>query len=433
MASIDLKGASRRLAAIVVAGLATTVGAKATTLPSPPLITTWAASPDFAGPPLGPVTVRHLLRATAGGDGLALRLSNLFGTTPLRLGPVHVALPAAVPASGPAARGGSDRALTFHGAATVVIPPGGSVDSDVLAMPVAPLQDLLLTVHVPQRVAVSTVHGNGLDTVWLADGADATVAAAADFPRSATPDDSRYFVTALMVRPQAAVAARAHTVVALGDSITDGIASTPNAHARWPDVLARRVQAGDPAGAAAGGSARASAIAVVDAGIAGNRLLHDGADPYLGPSVLHRLDRDALDLPGVRTLVLLVGINDLTASDALKGPGQRVDADRMIAGLREVVQRAHARGVTVWGATLLPCGGAKGVLAPTPAAEAMRAAINAWIRTGHGFDHVLDLDAVLRDPAHPDRLLPAYDSGDHVHPNDAGYRAIGQAVDVGAL
>ncbi|WP_374562097.1 SGNH/GDSL hydrolase family protein [Ideonella sp.] len=378
----------------------------------PAWATTWAAAPDLAGPELKPQTIRQVLRTSAGGSAVRVRLSNLFGTTPLTIGPVHLALHAA----GAAVQPGTDRRLSFGGQPTVTIAPGASVRSDAVPMTVAPLQDLALSLYLPQGSGASTVHSNGLQTVYLVEGGDTT--AAPTLP-AGTTDDSRYFVTDVEV----AAGASARTLVVLGDSLTDGIGSTPDHPARWSDALAERLQA-DPA---------LASIGVANKGIAGNRILRDGTDPFIGPSTLARLERDVLSQPGLGWVLLLQGVNDITASDMLPAPQEQASAEQIIDGMRAVIARAHAGGAQVWGGTLMPRTGAEGRWAQTPTAEAKRQAVNRWIRGSKAFDAVVDFDLAVRDPAQPDRLRPDFDSGDHTHPNDAGYRAMAAAVDLGLL
>jgi lysophospholipase L1-like esterase len=219
---------------------------------------------------------------------------------------------------------------------------------------------------------------------------------------------------------EVAASADARAIAVVGDSITDGVGSTENHNARWPDALAARLQA-DPA---------LASIAVANSGISGNRILNDGAEPYVGPSVLSRFDRDALNKPGVRWVLLLSGGNDISAARVLATPKDQVSAQQIIDGLKTLIERAHQKGVKIWGATLTPKAGSKFYYAE---GETKRQAINAWIRTARAFDAVVDFDQVTRDPDHPDRLLPAFDSGDHVHPNDAGYKAMGAAIDLRLL
>jgi lysophospholipase L1-like esterase len=365
-------------------------------------VSTWAAAPDSAGPALPAQTIRQIVRTSAGGSQVRVRLSNLFGTAPLTIDKVHIA----VRDSGAAIRPGSGHALTFNGAASVTIPTGESVLSDAAGMDVAALQELAVSMVLPAGAGVSTIHGAGMQTAYLAPGADSSALA---FP-AGTTDDSRYFLTGVEV----AAAPGTPAIVVVGDSIADGIGSTPDRNARWPDVLAQLQPA----------------VAVANAGIAGNRILRDGAKPFVGPSTLARFERDALDQPGVRWIVLAHGINDIVASDMLREPAQHASSEQIIEGMRTLVRRAHARGVKVWGATLLPFGGVKAPLVHSVAGEAKRQAVNAWMRASGEFDVVLDADLLMRDPAQPERLRVEFDSGDHLHPNDAGHRAMAEAANV---
>jgi lysophospholipase L1-like esterase len=228
------------------------------------------------------------------------------------------------------------------------------------------------------------------------------------FP-TVTTTQSWYFLSALEVFAEP----RSVAVVTLGDSITDGFASTVDANRRWPNVLAERLQA----------SPRFAHIAVMDQGISGNRVLHD----TIGPNALSRFDRDVLAASGVKYVTLLEGINDIGFSGFI--PTEEVSADEIIAGYRQIIARAHAQGLLIYGGTLTPFGGL-GAPYETPAGEAKRQAINTWIRTSNAFDAVLDFDRAVRDPANPTRMLPAYDSGDHLHPNDTGYRAMAESIDL---
>ncbi|KQV91858.1 SGNH/GDSL hydrolase family protein [Pelomonas sp. Root1237] len=394
----------------LLAGLLALCCAASAVAADPHWVTGWAAAPDSPGPSLQPQTIRQVVRSSVAGTQVRIRLSNLFGSAPLNLGPVHLALHAA----GSAIQPGSDRALSFQKLPTVTIAPGDSVLSDPVELRVAALQQLALSLYLPQETGPSTLHGAALQTAWLWPGEDA--GAATLFPAGATTDDSRYFVTDLEV----SAAAPARTLVVVGDSITDGVGSADDRNARWPDFLAARLQ-GDP---------QLATIGVANAGIAGNRILNDGRAPFVGPSVLARFERDALSKPGVRWIVLMQGINDITAAKAPATPQDDVSAQQIIAGMRDLIAKAHASGLKIWGATLLPCGEAKGLLRPTPQSEAKRQAVNRWIRTAGAFDALLDFDRLLRDPARPDQLLPAFDSGDHLHPNEVGYQAMAAAVDL---
>jgi lysophospholipase L1-like esterase len=371
-------------------------------------VATWGAAPDSPGPSIGGSTIRQIARTSVAGSRVRLRLSNLFGSQPLTLGPVRVAMQATAGAIVPS----SDRAVTFGGARTVVLRPGQDTLSDAIDLAVPALAHLAVTIHVPAGAGTSTTHGEATQTAYFLPG-DAT--AATVFPHG-DANASRHFLTGVEVEADAGAA----TVVVLGDSITDGVGSTADGDARWPDALAARLQA----------DRSTASIAVVNAGIAGNRILNDGRRPYIGPSSLSRFDRDVLDMPGVRWIILLQGSNDISAADTLTTPQDQVSARQIIAGMTELIGRAHARGLAIFGATLLPNGGVGKPFVNTDAGRAKRRTINDWIRTAGAFDGVIDFERAMGDPARPDRLNPAFDSGDHLHPNDAGYAAMAAAVDI---
>lgn len=372
----------------------------------PPWVDTWTAAPDTTGPVLDAQTVRQVVRTSTAGTQLRVRLSNLLGTAAVTLGPARVAQSA----NGADTVPGTDHRLSFDGQPTVTLAKGESVLSDPVAMRVDALQDLAISLYVPTAPAYhpATVHNAGMATAYITESGDATDAV--HFPRAET-SGSRFYVTGVEV---AGPATRA-TLVAFGDSITDGVGSTPDANERWPDYLAARLQA-DPE--------RAS-IGVADEGIGGNRILRDN----YGPSALRRFDRDALDQPGVRWVVLLEGINDIGGAGYAWEAKDKVSAQQLIAGMKTLVARAHARHVKVYGATLTPYGG-NGWPYHRAAGEKIRGELNAWIRHSGVFDGVVDFDRAIRDPSAPERMLPAFDSGDHLHPNGAGYRAMAEAVDL---
>jgi lysophospholipase L1-like esterase len=367
-------------------------------------IGTWGAPPDSAGPSFTAQTVRQVIRTSVGGSALRIQLSNLDGTGPVRIGPVHVALHT----KGAAIQPGTDHALTFHGQAAVTLAKGESQWSDPIAMHVAPLQELAISLYLPTATGPSTLHGDAQATTYVTDHGDATsTTELADTGEL----HSRVFLTDVEVK----VAAAAQTVVAFGDSITDGYQSTNDANRRWPDILASRLQA----------AKQTASVAVVNSGISGNRVLHDG----LGPSALSRFDRDALEKSGVHWIVLLEGINDIGESSQPATPQDNVSANQVIDGLKTLIARAHAKGIKVYGATLTPFEPADWPYY-TPQSESKRQVVNAWIRSSGAFDAVIDFDKIVRDPTHPSRYLPAYDSGDHLHPNDAGYKAMADAIDL---
>jgi lysophospholipase L1-like esterase len=367
----------------------------------------WTAVPDSPGPLLMAGTIRQVLRTSIGGRALRLHFSNLYGTSPLTIQAVHLALP------GGAARiqSGTDQTVTFGGKPTITIAPGAQAQSDPVAMPLPALAELSVSLFLAQDVAVPTLHGSGMQTAFLAPG---DLTAAPDM-RAAKTDDSRYFLTEVEVLPGRPT----DTLVVVGDSVADGIGSGNDNNARWPDLLAARLL-GDPA---------LAPVAVVTAGIAGNRLLLDAAAPFVGPSVLSRVKRDALDRPGVRWILLHEGINDIATATLLRRPQDQVPAGAVIDGMKLLAARAHAQGLRIAVGTLLPFEGTKGFY--SAAAEAERQAVNAWIRSSSTFDAVVDFDEAMRDPAHPARLRPEFDSGDHLHPNRAGYEVMAGTIDLG--
>jgi len=289
--------------------------------------------------------------------------------------------------------------LTFGGRPSVRMLPGAVVVSDPVALDVPALRDLAVSLHLADSSRLSTRHPLALQTSYVGHG---NVSAGRTFTPDTTLEIWPYLVGVDVINPSVA-----GVIVTLGNSITDGARSTRDANARWPNVLAARMlQGGQPP------------RAVVNAGISGGRVLTYGA----GPSALARFDRDVLATPGLTHVILLEGINDISRS-AIDG----VTADDIIFGYRQLIARAHDRGIAIFGATLTPAGPRTNY---TPALEAKRAAVNAFIRTSGEFDGVIDFDAITRDPANPLQFLPAYDSGDHLHPGDAGYRAMGEAVDL---
>jgi lysophospholipase L1-like esterase len=352
-------------------------------------------------------TVREIVHLSLGGSALRVHLSNAFGTEALHFTSVHVAHPVSPKSS--AIDATSDRPLTFAGNPDVTIPPGAEFVSDPIEMPVAPLSDVAVTFHLDASPAQETGHPGSRSTSYYVHG-DAV--SAPDLP-DAKHVDHWYQLTEIDVRTGAK---EAGVVVALGDSITDGHGATTNGNDRWTDVLAARLQA----------SKKTANIGVSNQGIGGNHLLTDG----LGPNVLARFDRDVLAPAGMRWVIVFEGVNDLgsVARDGEVPAGQHAAmVEHVIAAYVQIIERAHAHGLRVYGATITPYVGSN-YYHPGPLSEADRQAVNAWIRAEGHFDAVLDFDAVVRDPEHPDHLLPAYDCGDHLHPGPAGYKAIGDAI-----
>jgi lysophospholipase L1-like esterase len=374
----------------------------------------WTASPqpiwseDFVLPlglpaTLHDQTVRQTVRASVGGSRVRIVLSNEYGSQALQIGAAQIA---------PVGKTG--KPLTFGSQRSVTVPASSVVMSDPVEMPVAPLSRLSVSLHFPQTTPLTTIHWDGLQPAQIAPGNAVT----ANTLKADSVVNSRLFLSAVLVD----AARGAQTVVAFGDSITDGAASTPGTDRRWPDFLARRLAGQN--------------VAVINAGISGGRVLKN----HMGINALARFDRDVLSQPGVASVILLMGINDISWPGSTFEPHEpATQAGALIAGYRQLIARAHNRGVRIVGATLTPFEGA--LTAPgspianyySPAKDAVRQRINNWIRSSGEFDAVLDTDAVVRDPQNPLKILPAYDSGDHLHLGDAGNKAVADAVDLKLL
>lgn len=358
-------------------------------------------------------SVRQVVRISAGGSRVRIHLSNAYGTSPLRITGATVAKSGA----GAALRPGTLRTLRFGHRAATAVKAGGEATSDPVTLPVAPLESLTVTLFFAAPTGPATFHEGGLATAYRAAGDHRSDTAPDAF--AGETSHSRYFLTGVDVAG-AAPPVRG-TVVAFGDSVTDGHGSTPGADRRYPDRLAERL------------AASGRRLAVVNAGIGGNKLLTDTL--CYGERGLTRFRRDVLDRPGVRTVIVLEGINDIGTGGFPDyfgcGASPEVTAGRLIAAHRALIRAAHARGVRIVGATITPMKGFQGY--DTPAKERVRDAVNHWIRTGGGYDAVADFDRALADPDVPDALRPAFDSGDHLHPNDAGAATLAAAVDLAAL
>lgn len=373
----------------------------------------WGASVVFpVGQEVNYQTLRQFVRLSAGGKQARVHISNETGLFPVVIGAAHVARPASNGQAG-AIDPASDQALTFGGAATVTVAPGASVLSDPVAIDLAPLSTLAISLFVSRWTGPSVIHFDGVATTFISGDGDFTAAASIPSPKTST---SRFFISEVDVEAAGAPAA----LVTLGDSITDGYHSQLDANHRWPDRLAERL-AGRP---------DAAPIGVINAGVSGNRILHDHPEELFGPNALARLDRDVLSVPGLRWVVLMEGINDIGHSTSAGLPEQDVSAEQIIAGMKQIVARVHARGAKIYGVTLTPYEGTVFHGYYQPEGEAKRQTVNAWIRNGGAFDAVIDFDAAVRDPEHPTRIRADFDVGDHLHPNDAGYRAMGDAVDL---
>lgn len=407
------------------AGAATAVdtGASATVTVSDGWVTAWAtamqAIPDLASPPplyrtpeVAGRTVRQIVYPTVSGRTARIRISNLYGRDPLTLTGVMLARST----GGAATQGGTSVRVTFGGKPSIVLRPGAETDSD-------PIQT---TITAGEPYAISLVAGPSQTmTAWhrvanqinyvSAPGDHSADMAPGAYTRKFTESA---WVSGLDVRAPGAVAIAA--IAAIGDSITDGLRSSLNRNRRWPDALGRRLK-GDGGGA----------VAIVNLGISGNRLLSDS--PCYGRALARRFDSDALGHEGVKAVIVLVGINDINFASMPPHAGLDCDfphtvvtARDLIDGYRRLIERAHQSGVRIFGATLTPA-------SLPPAREAVREAVNSWIRNSHAFDGVVDFDAALRDAAHPDRLQRRFDSGDHIHPSDDGYEAMAAAVPLASI
>ncbi len=378
--------------------------------PPPPTAPTGAPPPTPGGgrggfaPPTTVTnqTIRQIVRTSIGGNRVRVVLSNAFGTAPLDVGAGHIALrdkEAAIVVS-------SAKRLTVSGMSQFSILAGATLVTDPVELTVAPVSDLVIDLYVSGDLGISpspvATHNGASQTNFVSETGNHSGEAA---PAVSARSGAWFMLARVEVMAPAGTAA----VVAFGDSITDGARSTTDTNSRWPDQLARRLAARKGAG-----------VAMLNAGISGNRVLGDGA----GVSALARFDRDVLMQTGVTHVVVLEGINDIGIARNNPSP----TAEDLIAGHKQLIDRAHARGVKIYGATLTPFEGAPYF---TPEGEVKRQALNKWIRSSGAYDGVIDFDMITRDPAAPTKFLPAYDSGDHLHPGDAGYKAMGDAVDLG--
>src|SRR6266496_500954 len=375
----------------------------------------------FPGLPPSPVfenqTIRMVVRPTIGGTRVRIRLSNAFGTTALKIGAAHIAIAAQDARIVP----GSDHALTFSGQLSVTIPPGAPALSDAVDMNVSQFAEVAVSIFLPEKTASSTVHFWGQHSTYVSDGGD--FSAKADIA-SAKNYSSWYWLAGIEVWASDQTMA----TVTFGDSITDGVGAKQGDYSDWPDLLASRLAA----------DSQGASLAVLNEGIGGNRILHDGA----GINALARFDRDVLAQPGVVNVIVLEGINDIgwphmkprqpSGATLKEAPfaGQLVSTQDLIMGLEQIIERAHQHGIRVFGATLTPYEGADYY---SQDGEATREAVNQWIRTSGAFDGVFDFDAAVRDPNHPSQFRESYQSGDHLHPSAEGYKTMANAVNLAML
>jgi lysophospholipase L1-like esterase len=338
-----------------------------------------------------------VVHASIGGRRVRVQISNAIGATELTIGSAHIA----VRAKESEIVAGTDRALTFSGRPTCTIQPGVLMFSDPVDLDLAPASDLAVSLYLPKDTGAPTSHAVALHTSYISKG-DTT-------GQPVMPDASATYAYLWLSSVDVVAPPNAFAIVAYGDSITDGYATTRDADRAWPTLLAKRLIARKTA-------------AVINLGISGNQVLRDGA----GQSALARFDRDVLSRAGVKWIILLEGINDINIRGRNPGP-DALTSDDLIAGYRQLIERAHTQGIRVIGATIMP---EEGVPTASESGEEIRLAVNEWIRTSHAFDAIVDFDAVVRDPNRPIRLRADFDPGDHIHPNDAGNQAMADAFDL---
>jgi lysophospholipase L1-like esterase len=381
----------------------------------------WGAAPLPPSPAMGPFpatpafsnqTVRQVVRITAGGERLRIRFTNEYGTKPLLIGAARIAV---ADAAGNILTG-TERPILFAGKPSALIPAGSPYLSDALDLPVKALTRLSISIYLPGDTGPCTCHAVGMQTAYVSD--------TGNFVSGGFAPKQSVFVRAFISGVEVIGKRSTKAIVVLGDSISDGVGSTPDANRRWPDLLAERLSArkGD------------AAWSVINMGISGNCVLNVCA----GESALARFDRDVLSVPGAASVVVFEGVNDLGVgfgefqgpmADVFRSmvPEHKPDAASMIAGYRQLIDRAHAKGLKIYGATIAPY---QGAFYFSAAGEAVRQQVNAWIRTGGAFDGVLDFDAVLRDPAQPTQIAEPLQSGDHLHGSDLGYAAIANSINL---
>jgi lysophospholipase L1-like esterase len=399
----------RRLAIVfvvtVVAGCAVAQGK------DPQWVSTWITANVASDQPVSfsNQTIREIVHPSIGGSVIRIRLSNVFGSRTIRFDAVHAGLQK----EGAAVKQESDREVTFGGNRWISIPEGADALSDPITLAIEAQSNLAITLFTSGETGPATVHPSAFQTNYISESGN--FAADQNGAAFSKTTGSWFFLSGVDV-----MGAKGGAVVALGDSITDGAASRPDKNERWTDVLARRLQA------------EQIDIAVLNAGIGGNRVLT--SSPCWGVNALARLERDVLSRTGVEAVILFEGTNDIGQPDTLAPANfvhclskTQVTADEIIAGYKQIIAQVHARGLRIFGGTILPY---QGFVGWTAAGEAKRTAVNQWIRSAGAFDRVIDFDAVLRNSANPAQMAPAYDSGDHLHPNPAGQEALGKAVNL---
>ncbi len=412
---------------IIVAVILSLAAKAETTKSNGHWVSAWSAAVHaplpFTNLPASPVfenqTIRMVVRPTIGGERLRVRLSNAFGTTATLIGAAHVALVSKDAGIVPQ----SDRVLTFGGSSSIAIPPGAPMLSDPVDLNVPAFAELAISLYLPEKTPASSTHFWAQHETYMSGPGDFT-------GQLDIPNPSMTMSWYWLANVEVWASRQESATVAFGDSITDGVGAKQGEYSDWPDDLAKRLASGQGAG---------RGLAVLNEGIGGNRILHDGA----GVSALARFDRDVLAQPGVVNVIILEGINDIgwphmkarpspNGATPSQGPfaDDRVTAQDLIAGLKQIIDRAHEHGIRVFGATLTPYVGADYY---SEDGEVTRQAVNQWIRTGGAFDGVFDFDAAVRDPNHPSQFREDYQSGDHLHPSAAGYKAMADVIDLSVL
>jgi lysophospholipase L1-like esterase len=396
------------LAAVLASGCA--MNAAHHPRPSEDWSTTWGTSDTVPEPDswsFNDQTLRLIVHTTTGGNQVRIKLANIFGSRPLNIGSASVALQE----SGASLVAGSNRTLTFSGQPSIVIPIGAYVLSDSVPLSILPHHDLAVSFFISGDSGPVSKHPLALQTSFVSTAGD--FVARDDGGPFQTPIHNWPYLAAVEIRS----AVDSRSVVAFGDSITDGYHSTADTNHRWPDYLSNRLTADQ------------RNIAVVNEGIGGNRMWHDAIPAQLvfGPSGLSRFDRDAITVAGTSHIIVLLGINDIGQAGPATDPEEQVSAEQIIIGLKQFALRAHSHGIRIIGGTLTPYGGAAYFDAQ---GEEKRERVNAWIRTAKDFDGVIDFDAAIRDPAMPKQIRAPYDSGDHLHPNDEGYKAMAATINL---
>ncbi len=379
---------------------------------------TWGASPSPQLPDVAQMskakltfrnqTLREIVHVSIGGSLVRVRLSNAYGKEALEIGAAHIALRQ----KGAAIVAGSDHVLTFSGRSSVTIPPNALVLSDAVPLEVRPSSDLAISIFLPKPTWGAGIHYSAQQTNYSATG---DLTSAPDIPDASRFGSWIFFTGVDVAAPEAA-----WTVVAFGDSVTDGARSTDDTNHRWPNFLAERLlhQSG------------AAPIGVLE-GIGGNRILHDpNSNVAFGVNALARFDRDVLAQPGVKYVIVLESINDLGHAGPNLFPNEQVSAEDIIAGLKQLIERAHEKDIKIYGGTLTPFADTAFPGYFSEAKEVKRKAVNEWIRSSGSFDAVIDFERAVRDPANPGRIASAFDSGDHLHPKDDGYKAMADCIDL---